>query len=421
MKRNAVKLRDITSRTAIVAVSAARLAARGIRLKVNPRRSDLDAFTEAVVTTAERLGGAYIKFGQLLSTRPDLVGPAMADRLARLQDDVAPMHRQEAWRIVSSALPEIAGRLREAVEQGPIASGSIASVYRWQPPTGAAIAFKVRRPSAVRTVPIDTATIRAVARLLNKLPPLRTSPLKAIADQLCTAIERQLDLPHEQRMLDVLADALDDSTTIRVPRPIHRYCSDEILAMEYIDGLTRDSFTQATDAQRQESVISLVQAVYRLVFEFGFIHVDLHQGNAYMLPGGHIALLDVGFAHVLTDFARDRFTRFFGGMVTGDGNKCADILLSTTSSIGKENTSRFRAEVIALVEKSAVQDVVHFSLPKFAMQLFLIQQRNGYYADPEMTFPLLCLIGLEGTVKRFTPDMDFQIEAAPYIMASLLT
>ncbi|MEU7145995.1 AarF/UbiB family protein [Nocardia sp. NPDC046473] len=421
MTKTGIRRRVLLARIAVVATVLLRLLSIAVWARVTRRADPRGIVTAALVDGIERLGGAYIKFGQLLATRPDIVGMRISDGLARLQDSVAPMPVEEALAVLEHAPVQLPADSRVAVEAGPVASGSIACVYRWQPVGGTPIALKIRRPSAVRTVLADTDIMRRFARGLSWFPPFRSGPIVTIVDQLCGAIEAQLDLAQERVMLQMLADCLVDEPDIVVPRPIEHYCSGDLLAMDFIEDLDRDCFAQATPRQRQHGITTLVRGLYRLIFEYGFIHVDLHQGNAYLLGNGNVALLDVGFAHLLSEFARNRFTQFFGGMVNGHGHRCADIVLSTTSSTGRgRNPERFRTEIVKLVEDSAEQNVAQFSVPKFAVQLFRIQQRNGYYADPEMTFPLLCLIALEGTVNKFAPEMDFQIEAAPYIMANLL-
>ncbi|MEU6994484.1 AarF/ABC1/UbiB kinase family protein [Streptomyces sp. NPDC046465] len=360
--------------------------------------------------------------GQLLATRSDLIGPRLAHRLSRLQDDVAAMSIADAFAVLERSNPPLPASAYAAVAKGPVASGSIACVYRWEPEPGAPVALKIRRPDAVAKVPVDTAMLRWFARVCAKTPWMRASPVVAIVDDLCAAVFNQLDLDRERVMLTRLRGVLKNEAHIVIPAPSDAYSNSELLAMEFIAGLDRQTFATATPSLRDKGITTLVRAMYELVFVHGFVHIDLHQGNAYLLPDGRLVLLDVGFAHVLSDFSRERFTRFFGGMVTGRGQECAEILLTTTKGVDHhdQNLVRFQAEVVRLVEESAELDVANFSVPRFAARLFQIQQSNGYYAEPEMMFPLLCLIALEGTVNELAPHMDFQIEAAPYIMSSLI-
>ncbi|MFH8610273.1 ABC1 kinase family protein [Streptomyces sp. NPDC018029] len=422
MKRAANRGRGAVRTTArLVSVAAATARVAGAAL-VHPGRAG-DAAADALVRAVESLGGAYIKVGQLLATRSDLIGPRLAHRLSRLQDDVAAMSTTDALAVLDRTRPPLPASAYAAVAKGPVASGSIACVYRWEPEPGAApVALKLRRPDAAATVPVDTAMLRWCARLCAKTPWMRSSPVVAIVDDLCAAVLNQLDLDRERVMLTRLREALKDEARIVIPAPVDEYSNAELLAMEFITGLDRQMFATAAPSLRDEGITTLVRAMYELVFVHGFVHIDLHQGNAYLLPDGRLVLLDVGFAHVLSEFSRERFTRFFGGMVTGRGQECAEILLTTTKGVDHhgQNLARFQAKVVRLVEESAELDVASFSVPRFAARLFQIQQSNGYYAEPEMMFPLLCLIALEGTVNELAPHMDFQIEAAPYIMSSLI-
>lgn len=380
------------------------------------------ATATATADAVERLGGAFVKVGQLLSMRPDVVGPVMATALTRLQDEVGPMTQAEALRTLRAAAVPWPADVEDALRAGPVASGGIACVYRWNSPRGP-VALKILRPSADRDIRVDAMVIRGLARLVARLPGLGNVPLAEMAHDLTAAVIAQLDLGQERVTLSRLRSLLADNPDVVVPGVIAEYCSTSVLAMDFIEGLDRRGFAEASPDGREQGIAALVRAVYELIFIHGFVHVDLHQGNAYRLADGRIALLDVGFAHQLSEFSRDRFTRFFGGMVNGRGEGCADILLSTARPVActdDQALARFRHQVSQLVRESAQQAAGQFSLPRFAVQLFQIQQRNGYYAEPEMMFPLLCLMALEGTVIAFAPEMDFQIEAAPYVMASLI-
>ncbi|WP_346622467.1 AarF/UbiB family protein [Blastococcus montanus] len=368
----------------------------------------------------DRLGGAFVKGAQILSTRRDLVGAELAGELARLQDRVRPMPAGDALQVIAAVCPSCAVRARPGVEAGAVASGSIACVYRVPGPAGD-IALKVRRPEAWSQLHADTRIIRWAARLLARLPGASGIPVREIADQVCEAVLMQLDFDRERLHLERFSDAMADAPGVVVPRVVPAMCHDGVLAMEYVEDLRRTRPHEMGEAERSSATQLLVSAVYRSVFLVGLAHLDLHQGNAYLIDQRTVAVIDFGFAYQLSESARRRFAQFIGGMIESDGPGCAETLLaSATGRLDDADLVTFRRDVSRLVEVSAGRSVAQFSLPEFAGALFDIQRRCGVYADPEFVFPILCLLALEGAVNEWAPDMDFQLEAAPYVLTVLL-
>ncbi|HEX6468250.1 MAG TPA: AarF/ABC1/UbiB kinase family protein [Streptosporangiaceae bacterium] len=389
---------------------------------VTRRRPARSARLAAVLARLlERLGGAFIKAGQLAGTRVDLVGPAVAGALGRLHDAVAPMTRRQANQAIRQARLPAAADIAAALAGPPVASGSIASVYRVVI-DGRPVALKVRRPRVGDAITADMAIMRAMARAVTWLPWLRRVPLTEIIDQVGGCLEGQLDFAAEARNLGRMRDYLADLPGVRVPAVIPELCGDGVLAMEFVDGLTHGSVRDLPRPVREAEVALLVRAVYRLLFVAGFVHVDLHQGNSYFLPDGTVVLLDAGFAFQLSAAARRSYTEFFGGMIQGDGAACADILRSTVRGEASDaDIDEFRRGVAELVVRNVGSAVGDFDLPGFCFELFNLQRRYGLYAEPEFIFPMLCLLSLDGLVKEHHPLMDFQLEAAPYVMQSLIS
>lgn len=417
MTNRSVLLRRSALITALAVVSGVRMAGIAATARKGARADRLAAELRRLV---ERLGGAFIKVGQLAGTRVDLVGPEVAAALGRLHDSVAPMAADEAVRTVRRAFPRPPEPIVAAVRRPPVASGSIASVYRAEL-AGRPVALKVRRPGIGRAIAADMAILGALAAVAGRLPGLRRVPLAEIVDQLRRGLVAQLDFAAEAANLRRMGEHLAAAPGVRVPAVIPEWCAGGVIAMEFAEGLAHGSIRRLPARAREEEVTDLVRAVYRLLFVAGFVHVDLHQGNAYFRPDGTVVLLDAGFAFQLSPMAHRRFTEFFGGMIQGDGDGCAGILLSTVRSVlPGADVARFRQRVAELVVRNAGAAARDFNLPAFCVELFNLQRRYGLYAEPEFIFPMLCLLSLDGLVKEHHPRMDFQLEAAPYVMQSLL-
>ena len=368
----------------------------------------------------ERLGGAFVKTGQILGTRVDLVGETLATALGRLHDDVEPMTPEEALRTMRAGLGLTPPEFVRAVGGPSVAGGSIACVYRAER-GGRVLAVKVRRPGAGAAIAADMAVLRAAAGAAARLPAFRRVPFMEIVDQVGDCLMAQLDFGAEAANLRRLHDDLAGIPGVVVPRPVPELSGDGVIAMEFIEGLDRGVIEDLPARVREAQITSLVHAVYRMLFIEGFLHLDLHQGNTYFKPDGTVVLLDAGLVFRMSPRARERFTGFFAGMIRGDGEVCADILLSTVRRTDPEtNIAAFRAEISDLVLRNVGMVARDFDLPAFCLDLFDLQRKYRLYAEPEFIFPMLCLLTLQGVVKRHHPMMDFQLEAAPFVMHGLL-
>ncbi len=402
----------------LTVLAAVRMAAVALTAR---RSTRADRLAAALVWLVERLGGAFIKTGQLAGTRVDLVGPAVARALGRLHDDVSPMTARQAARAVRHGLLPATEEIIGALAAPPVASGSIASVYRVKL-GDRVVALKVRRPNVGAAITADMAIMRWMAAVATRLPGLRRVPLAEIIEQVGRCLVKQLDFAAEAQSLRQMRAHLADSPDVLVPAVIPELCGDGVIAMEFVEGLRHASIRDLPEPVREAEVVILVRAVYRLVFIAGFVHVDLHQGNTYFMPDGTVVLLDAGFAFQLSAAARHSYTAFFGGMIQGDGAACADILRSTVRGAAPDaDIDGFRRDVAELVVRNVGSAVSDFDLPGFCFELFNLQRRYGLYAEPEFIFPMLSLLSLDGLVKEHHPLMDFQLEAAPYVMQSLIS
>jgi ubiquinone biosynthesis protein len=366
----------------------------------------------------ERAGGAFIKAGQLVGTRVDLIGETMARSLSRLQDEVAGMTAAE----LAQAVRGVPAPLRQQVLAAgpPVASGSIASVYRVHA-GDRVLAVKVLRPGVRAVIAADMAILRAGAKFASRLPGLRRAPLADIMAQLGESLVAQTDFVAEVANLERLREHLSVVAGVTVPAAVRELCTDGVITMEFVEGLRHGSIELLDAAAREDGVATLVRATYRLLFVAGFVHADLHQGNTYFRSDGSIVVLDAGFTHQLDTSARRSFTEFFAGMIRADGQACADILYGTVRGAAPgADVGAFRRDIADLVLRNTGNAVRDFSLPKFCFELFAVQRMHGLYAEPAFIFPMLCLLSLEGVVKAHHPTMEFQIEAAPFVMQGML-
>ncbi len=303
------------------------------------------------------------------------------------------------------------------LEQTPIASASIATVYRGRLRDGRVVAVKVRRPDVARTMAADLRLLRMAGRFLGRLPFLRLVPVEPTLEDFCVALERQLDLTREARTSRRLRQALRHDPDVIVPAVVEGLCSPSILTMEFINGMR--SPHELDRAQARIALRAAVRALYRMIFLEGCIHCDLHQGNLGFLRGGRAAIIDFGFVAEITDADRLRFAEFFYAMSTNNGALCARITRDTALSVPAGlDYEAFEAEVVALVDRITRASAGEFQVADFVGRLFDIQRRFGLRGSSGFVMPILALLVIEGIVKDVAPGMDFQSEAYPFVQAA---
>ncbi|MFF4214504.1 ABC1 kinase family protein [Streptomyces sp. NPDC001796] len=370
---------------------------------------------ERWVRLLTRLGPSYIKIGQLLSTRRDLLPEEVTSALGRLTDAARPPSRRRIERAVRHAYAHRPWPFRE-FNWEPVACGSIATVHEAVTLDGRRVAVKVRRPGIDRVMHRDFTLTALAMRLLGRLPRLRRMPFALMHEQVGGAILQQLDFVAEAESLAALRRNLAEFDNLRIPAPLPELCTSETVVMEYIDDLMRFEPADLDADTRRCVVRAVLAAVYEMLFIDGLVHCDMHPGNLYVDRSAGLVVLDAGFVVRLPETVRRSFADFFINMAMGDGWMCAHIVIESAAQIAEDcDLEGFRAGLRTLVEQTSGSRSGDFDLARFAGHLFDLQRRFGLYPAPEFAFPLLSLLVIEGMIKNFDADVDFQAEAVPVL------
>jgi ubiquinone biosynthesis protein len=192
--------------------------------------------------------------------------------------------------------------------------------------------------------------------------------------------------------------------------------------MEFIPGLDVGTARDCPVALRRHFARSGLAAIYRMLFVDGFVHCDLHPGNLYFTRGGAVVVLDAGFSVQLTERLRRLFAEFFLNMAVGRGRRCAEIVVESSAGLRPDaDLDSFLDRMAALVVRSHGLAAKDFSLIAFATEMFDLQRRFGVHAAPELIFPLLSLLVIEGTIRDLDPEIDFQETAKPMLNKGLFS
>lgn len=366
---------------------------------------------------AAGLGGAYLKAGQLLATRPDICSPAFVEELTRLCDRVDRISVDEGLREVT---PALRARLTAdyAFARGPSdLSGSVAQVYRAvHRESGRAVAVKIVRRSAHRLALHDIRLMRRMVKRLERLCGLSRFGFEAAFAEVARSVILQFNLKREAEAQKRLSEALDGPVTIAA---VLEAPSRSVLVMDWLDGMV--SPTTLTDEllQRQFAADAL-RLLYEMIFDHGVVHCDLHPGNLMLAPDGRIALLDFGLTVRLSPVVRGSLARFFLAMITGDAAAGADAVLAAAPSVSLSfRRDRLEADIASLFAGTSRVPVGQFDLIGLARGLIAAQARQGIRQPPEFVMPILALGTLDGRLRRYHPELDFQREALPFVLRAV--
>lgn len=372
-----------------------------------------------IVALIQRLGPTFVKCGQIVGTRRDLLPAVLCEELDALADSVKPMSLQEA----QDALADAYGSKLEpfaAVGDVPVASGSVACVFRATLRDGSDVAIKLQRPGIGRVMANDLALVRAFGAVAARVPPFRGTPVREIIGYMCDAIYGQLDFAGEAGNLTRLRANLAMVPSVWVPSLETSAGRERTIVMEFIPRLDANVAATATAVMRKRYAKTTLAAVYWMLFVDGFVHCDLHRGNLYFTRSGHVVVLDAGFAVQLSERIRRLFAEFFLHMSLGNGERCARIVVESADGVRPDaDLDGFTQAMADLVTRNSGAAAQEFSLIGFAREMFVLQRKFGLHAASEIVFPLLSLLVIEGTIRDLDPEIDFQQEARPVLTKAL--
>ncbi|MBC7912007.1 MAG: AarF/ABC1/UbiB kinase family protein [Pyrinomonadaceae bacterium] len=374
--------------------------------------------TRSLVSICERCGGAFPKVGQILSTRADLLPPAWCVGLTALQDDMAPLSESE----ILGALED--NHLTSSFlffDPKAVASATIAQVHRAiRLDDQREVAVKIMRPGVRRKLEQDCAIALFFGKYLARFPKLRSVPvIEAIADtnQILLA---QTDFVREAAKLKRLANLFRDNESVIVPALHPDLCSEGILCMDYVSGMKKLTDKQLSDRKAKEAITGGLRALYKMIFVDGLVHCDLHPGNIMVAPDDRVVILDAGFMVELDDATRRSFAEFFWAIAFADGSTVARIVRETATRLPDGlNEAEFDRDISELIGRVGGLRARDFQVGSFVGDLFAIQHKHGIYGTSRFTLIILSLLVYEGVAKDRFPDLDFQKEAVPFVLAAL--
>jgi ubiquinone biosynthesis protein len=373
-----------------------------------------------IVDLFRELGATFIKVGQIMSTRPDLLPEYVSNALAELQDHVGPFPFEEVVRTVEGDLGRPLATLFAEFAPVPLASASVSQVHKARLPSGRIVAVKVRRPNVVELCTFDLAVMRQGARLLNMIPSISTLAPVAAVEEFGRAIFAQLDFRIESANNRRFRHNFRDRPESVFPEVIEPLSTERILTMSFIEG-TKILSTPTTRSDPKRVARLGLAMLLKMIFEDGFVHADLHPGNIFITPDDKLALLDLGLVGDLDEPHRKGFAKFFAAWAQRDGDAMAHIMYAMSESAGEardpEAFERYRAAIIEFVGRYWGYRLGQVQVGKVLLDMLGILRRHRVRVNPSFTIVNIAIAVTEGIGKQLDPELDLMSEALPFFLA----
>ena len=367
-----------------------------------------EAKAEAFARDLEELGPTYIKLGQLLSTRFDLLPAVYTTALARLQDSAEPFPYEQVEEIVEAELGGQVRHLFAEFEREPLVAASLGQVHRATLPSGREVVVKVQRPDAREVARDDMETLTRLAGLADKHTAAgRRFGFEQLLEQFRRSLAGELDNRREARNLLKFRDLTKGYDLLVVPEPVLDHSSSRVLTMERIEGrkVTDVGPLGLLDFDASPMVEQLFSCYLKLMLDHGVLHADPHPGNLMLTDDGRLALLDLGMVSSVPPRLQDKVTKLLLAIGDGDGEEAAAVLAGMGHPLEEYDAAAFRGEVAHLVSEAAAAGPDQ-QAGTVLVELSRISGAHGLRPPAEMSMIGKALLNLDQATLHLDPDFD---------------
>ncbi|HYI26009.1 MAG TPA: AarF/ABC1/UbiB kinase family protein [Thermomicrobiales bacterium] len=364
----------------------------------------------------EELGPTFIKVGQLLSTRSDLLPPEYVDELSKLQADAPPVKSEVVLDVIRAELGSDVNELFAHFDEAPLASASIGQAHAATLKDGTPVVVKVRRPGAVAQIQDDLEILENLAiQASDRWEAVADYNVVAIVDQFAGTIRAELDYLKEGKNAERFAQNFSGGD-IHIPRVFWSMTTSRVLTLERITGLKVDDLGALDEAgvDRSQVIRRAVDAISQMVFTDGFFHADPHPGNLFIEPGGRIGLIDFGMVGTIQPEMRDRIAALFVALLADDPEPITAALIPLTSSGRRVDRERLRRDVAHFMTLYQGRELGELEIGHLLSELMVTLRRHRLQLEPPLVMLLRMLSMVEGMGLRLDPTFRLGVALRPY-------
>ncbi|MFB3902090.1 MAG: ABC1 kinase family protein [Acidobacteriota bacterium] len=396
------------------------LLKRGLKGKAKPAVSPTP---QRIRTALVELGPTFVKFGQLLSTRPDILPERYIRELEKLQDDVDPFSYDQVRTVLKEELKGDPEALYEEFEKSPFASGSIAQVHRARIRSGARVAVKVQRPGIQRLIETDLHILADLARLIERhIPELRWLQPGEIVEQFGRTIRRELDFLAEAQSMERFRRNFKDDPTRFIPQVHWQFTSARVLTTDWVDGVkvTNVADLEARGFDRREVARNGARAILKEVFEYRLFHADPHPGNFFVIENNAIATVDFGIVGRLDDETADQLGLLLTSIIDRDADTVLQVFRNLNLLNEDVDQGLLRFDIEELIDRYYGLPLQRLNMQAVIGSLLEMIRRHRIILPMNLALLGRMLAVASGVGQALDPEFSIVDEAAPFVRSFLV-
>jgi predicted unusual protein kinase regulating ubiquinone biosynthesis (AarF/ABC1/UbiB family) len=369
------------------------------------------------------LGPTYIKVGQALSTRPDLIKQDFLEELIKLQDQLPPFDNELAMQIIESQLKKSVEELYKEISPRPVAAASLGQVYKARLYSGEEVAVKVQRPNLLPVITRDLYLLRWAASWIKPLLPLNLGDnLTIVVDEFGTKLFEEIDYQNEGRNAEKFAANFQDDPTVKVPLIYWRYSSQTVLTLEWIDGikLTDLDGIRRAGLDRDKLIKAGVTSGMRQLLEFGFFHADPHPGNLFAMADGRMAFIDFGMMDQLTQHTKETIAGSVVHLINKDYLSLTDDFVKLGFLTPDIDISPIIPALEKVLGNAMGESVGNFNFKTVTDEFSGLMFEYPFRIPAQFSLIIRSLVTQEGVALSLNPEFKIVEIGYPYVAQRLL-
>ncbi len=395
-----------------------RLNIPGISLIKKVRKVDHKLGTfERIRCALEDLGPTFVKFGQIMSLRPDLLPSELIDEISKLQDEVAPVEFTQIKDAVEKDTLQPLQELFSIFDAEPLAAASISQVHRGVlKDDGRIVAVKVQRPGIRSKIKTDLDILAAIAEQLHeRIEDLKTYDLPNIVRVTRRNLLHELDFKREARNMKIAKSHAAEHPGIYIPEVYEEYCTERLLVMEYVQGTKLKNIKPESLTDPEALAKEGLRAAIKQILDDGFFHADPHPGNLLITNEGRICLMDWGMTGRLSERDRYELIDFLKSVVDRDSEALVYALLRISDAEYIINQRDLERELLDILDSYYSVPIKEMNIGKLLMSITELLRTYRLRLPPDLVIMIKALVTAEGTARLIYPDLDVVSEAKTYI------
>jgi len=384
----------------------------GLFRKINRIDQKLNTY-ERIRHAVEDLGPTFIKFGQIMSLRPDLLPPPLIQELSKLQDDVAPEEFADIKKVAEKGLGQPLGTVFSVFDEQPLAAASLSQVHRGVlSKEGLTVAMKVQRPRIRNKIEADLDIMAAVAeRIHENSDDMQVYDLPNLVRVTRRNLIRELDFSREARNMRIARSYNTDDSAVYIPQVYKEYCSQQVLVMEFIQGT---KLKDLDGYMMEESAILARQglkAAIKQILEDGFFHADPHPGNIVISDKKQLCLIDWGIVGRLSERDRYELIDLMKSIVDNDSRGMLNALLRLTNGGSGIDYRALERSLLDLLDSFYATPIGNLNLGQLLLDITVLLREHKLRLEPDLVLMVKALVTAEGTARMIYPELDVIKEA----------